>query len=59
MAKIAPELGDYQAMVYLPGAHLRLEGERRMLAIDLAPQGRRGERPGQAQAGAPNSKSPT
>ena len=40
-------LGDYQAMMYLPGAHLRLEGERRMLAVDLALQGRRGERPGQ------------
>jgi len=40
-------LGDYQAMMYLPGAHLRVEGERRMLAVDLALQGRRGERPGQ------------
>jgi enoyl-CoA hydratase len=40
-------LGDYQAMMYLPGAELRLEGARRMLAVDLALQGKRGERPGQ------------
>ena len=40
-------LGDYQAMMYLPGSTLRMEGERRLLAVDLALQGRRGERPGQ------------
>ena len=40
-------LGDYQAMMYLPGSNLRMEGERRLLAVDLALQGRRGERPGQ------------
>ena len=41
-------LGDYQAMMYLPGSNLRMEGERRLLAVDLALQGRRGERPGQS-----------
>lgn len=40
-------LGDYQAMMYLPGSNLRMEGQRRLLAVDLALQGRRGERPGQ------------
>jgi len=49
-------LGDYQAMMYLPGANLRLEGERRMLAVDLALQGRRGERPGQTPNQTPAPK---
>jgi enoyl-CoA hydratase len=40
-------LGDYQAMMYLPGSTLRVEGVNRLLAVDLALRGRRGERPGQ------------
>jgi enoyl-CoA hydratase len=40
-------LGDYQAMMHLPGVDLRLTGERRMLAVDLAVKGKRGERYGQ------------
>jgi enoyl-CoA hydratase len=41
-------LGDYQAMMYLPGSTLRVEGVNRLLAVDLALRGRRGERPGQS-----------
>ena len=40
-------LGDYQAMMYLPGNPMRMEGARRLLSVDLALQGRRGERFGQ------------
>jgi enoyl-CoA hydratase len=41
-------LGDYQAMMYLPGVDLRVAGERRMRAVDLAVRGKRGERFGQS-----------
>ena len=37
-------LGDYQAMMYLPGSEMRVEGQRRLLTVDLAVKGRRGER---------------
>ncbi len=37
-------LGDYQAMMYLPGSAMRMEGERRLLTVDLAVKGKRGER---------------
>ena len=37
-------LGDYQAMMYLPGSEMRVEGERRLLTVDLAVKGKRGER---------------
>jgi len=40
-------LGDYQAMMHLPGVDLRLAGQRRLLAVDLAVKGKRGERFGQ------------
>ena len=39
-------LGDYQAMMHLPGSAMRMEGERRLLTVDLAVKGRRGERYG-------------
>ncbi len=39
-------LGDYMAMMWMPGAELRMEGLKRMLAVDLAVRGRRGERAG-------------
>ncbi|HZZ69471.1 MAG TPA: enoyl-CoA hydratase-related protein [Phenylobacterium sp.] len=40
--------GDFIAMSYLPGVRetRRVEGGRRMTAVDLALRGRRGERPG-------------
>src|ERR1700733_14804751 len=37
-------LGDYQAMMHMPGSNNRMEGERRLLTVDLAVRGRRGER---------------
>jgi enoyl-CoA hydratase len=43
---VEDSLGDYCAMMWMPGADLRMEGERRMLAVDLAVRGRRGERVG-------------
>ena len=39
-------LGDYQAMMYLPGHEMRVAGERRLLSVDLAVRGKRGERLG-------------
>jgi enoyl-CoA hydratase len=41
---VEDSLGDYVAMVYLPGSELRMEGQRRLRAVDLALSGRRGER---------------
>ena len=38
-------LGDYCAMMWTPGVNLRLEGENRLLAVDLAVRGKRGTRP--------------
>ncbi len=43
-AALEDSLGDYQAMMYLPGSEMRVEGERRLLTVDLAVKGRRGER---------------
>ncbi|MGZ5939238.1 MAG: enoyl-CoA hydratase-related protein [Rhizomicrobium sp.] len=41
-------LGDYQAMMYLLGSeHMRVGGQRRLLTVDLAVKGRKGERYGQ------------
>jgi len=37
-------LGDYQAMMHLPGSEMRVEGERRLLTVDLAVKGKRRER---------------
>ena len=47
---VEDSLGDYCAMMWMPGADLRLEGERRMLAVDLAVRGRKGERFGLSPA---------
>jgi enoyl-CoA hydratase len=41
---VEDSLGDYQAMMYLPGSEMRVEGQRRLLTVDLAVRGRRGER---------------
>jgi enoyl-CoA hydratase len=37
-------LGDYQAMYHMPGSPMRVEGQRRLLTVDLAVRGKRGER---------------
>ena len=41
---VEDSLGDYVAMMYLPGSELRMEGVRRLRAVDLAVKGKRGER---------------
>ncbi len=41
-------LGDYMAMMWMPGAELRMKGHKRLLAVDLAVRGRRGDRAGLA-----------
>jgi enoyl-CoA hydratase len=43
-------LGDYCAMMWMPGSEMRVEGQRRLLTVDLAVRGRRGERFGQTAA---------
>jgi enoyl-CoA hydratase len=41
-------LGDYQAMMYLLGSEqMRVGGQKRLLTVDLAVKGRKGERHGQ------------
>ena len=40
-------LGDYQAMMYMMDARMRVPGEKRLATVDLAVKGRRGERYGQ------------
>ena len=42
--------GDYCAMMWMPGSEMRMEGQRRLLTVDLAVRGRRGERHGLAPA---------
>jgi enoyl-CoA hydratase len=43
---VEDSLGDYVAMMWMPGAEMRVEGQRRLLSVDLAVRGRRGERYG-------------
>jgi enoyl-CoA hydratase len=43
---VEDSLGDYQAMMHMPGNTMRMEGERRLLSVDLAVRGKRGERSG-------------
>jgi enoyl-CoA hydratase len=45
---VEDSLGDYQAMMHMPGLDMRVEGERRLATVDLAVKGRRGERFGQS-----------
>ena len=47
---VEDSLGDYCAMMWMPGSKLRMTGQKRMLAVDLAVRGRKGERFGQAPA---------
>ena len=39
-------LGDYVAMMWMPGGEMRVEGVKRLMTVDLAVRGRRGERYG-------------
>jgi enoyl-CoA hydratase len=41
---VEDSLGDYCAMMWMPGSQMRMEGERRLLTVDLAVKGRKGER---------------
>ncbi len=41
-------LGDYQAMMHMPGSLHRMQDQRRLHTVDLALRGRRGERHGLA-----------
>jgi enoyl-CoA hydratase len=41
---VEDSLGDYQAMMHMPGNPMRMEGERRLLSVDLAVKGKQGER---------------
>jgi len=43
-------LGDYVAMMWMPGGEMRVEGVKRLMTVDLAVRGRRGERHGLAKA---------
>ncbi len=47
---VEDSLGDYMAMMWMPGNNMRMEGERRLLTVDLAVKGKRGERFGLAKA---------
>ena len=44
---VEDSLGDYQAMMHMPGLEMRAEGARRLATVDLAVKGKRGERFGQ------------
>jgi enoyl-CoA hydratase len=41
---VEDSLGDYQAMMHMPGSTMRMEGQKRLLTVDLAVRGKRGER---------------
>ncbi len=43
---VEDSLGDYCAMMWTPGVNLRAEGQNRLLAVDLAVRGKRGDRSG-------------
>ncbi|HEX5377142.1 MAG TPA: enoyl-CoA hydratase-related protein [Phenylobacterium sp.] len=43
---VEDSLGDYVAMMNMPGGEMRVEGLRRLTTVDLAVRGRRGERYG-------------
>lgn len=44
---VEDSLGDYVAMMYMPGGEMRVPGVNRLSTVDLALRGRRGERFGQ------------
>jgi enoyl-CoA hydratase len=44
---VEDSLGDYVAMMWMPGHSTRMEGTKRLLSVDLAVKGRKGQRFGQ------------
>lgn len=44
---VEDSLGDYCAMMWMPGGAMRMESQNRLLTVDLAVKGRKGERFGQ------------
>ena len=44
---VEDSLGDYVAMMWMPGSEMRMQGQRRLHTVDLAVKGRKGERFGQ------------
>ena len=49
---VEDSLGDYMAMMWMPGSEMRMQGERRLLTVDLAVRGRKGQRHGLQPAAA-------
>lgn len=43
---VEDSLGDYQAMRHMPGGEMRMPGVKRLLTVDLAVRGKRGDRAG-------------
>lgn len=43
---VEDSIGDYMAMMWMPGSEMRMEGQRRLLTVDLAVRGRKGDRHG-------------
>lgn len=43
---VEDSIGDYMAMMWIPGSEMRVEGQRRLLTVDLAVRGRKGDRYG-------------
>jgi enoyl-CoA hydratase len=43
---VEDSIGDYMAMMWMPGSEMRVEGQRRLLTVDLAVRGRKGDRYG-------------
>lgn len=41
---VEDSLGDYVAMMWMPGGQMRMEGVKRLMTVDLAVKGRKGER---------------
>jgi enoyl-CoA hydratase len=41
---VEDSLGDYVAMMWMPGREMRVEGAKRLLTVDLAVRGKKGER---------------
>ena len=48
---VEDSLGDYVAMMWMPGGQMRMEGVKRLLTVDLAVKGRKGERFGLKNSG--------
>lgn len=44
---VEDSIGDYMAMMWMPGNAMRMETQKRLLTVDLAVKGRKGERFGQ------------